>query len=354
MKKYCALMLLFGIFTFVGCSQQQLVATATETPSAPIASVDVVPSATPSSTSLVIDAPTPQLPTSTETVIIPASPTATLTLPSTPAEASSLESYRSLNYYNQPGLYFEVLYNPTQWALVDDAPDLETRLVHQGIDNCALSLNAGAMGVTSIAETELADWTWTIATGGSRVLHYSTPFENLAFFFDILLPEDFSPTEKDPCQQAAETVIDTFMIVETEASATPPATTPDPTTYRGLNPYNLPDLYFEVIYDSSSWTLESQEDDFPSSDLVHQSMPACRLRLTAGPLGTEPIATAYLANRQWIVSGSRILHYSSQFENLAFIFEVVLPEDDSAAAKSPCQQAAETVIDTFTIVDERS
>jgi hypothetical protein len=44
---------------------------------------------------------------------------------------------------------------------------------------------------------------------------------------------------------------------------------------------------------------------------------------------------------------SNILLYSAQQGDIAFIFGLMLPEAYSESAKSPCQAAAEGVIETF-------
>ena len=42
---------------------------------------------------------------------------------------------------------------------------------------------------------------------------YSTLLDDIAFIFGLTLPEPYASTEKSPCQQALEDVLQTFQVV---------------------------------------------------------------------------------------------------------------------------------------------
>ena len=65
------------------------------------------------------------------------------------------------------------------------------------------------------------------------------------------------------------------------------------------------------------------------------------------------IATVWRAEREWSISQvqSNIIQYSSPQDDIGWIFGVLLCDAWSGRGNSACQDAAEQVIDTFTVVE---
>lgn len=89
------------------------------------------------------------------------------------------------------------------------------------------------------------------------------------------------------------------------------------------------------------------------SQLKHRSLPGCAIWLRAGPVGATEVATVWRAEREWTLSQvqSNIIQYSSAQGDITWIFGVLLPEAWSGQGNSACQDAAEQVIDTFSVVE---
>jgi len=87
---------------------------------------------------------------------------------------------------------------------------------------------------------------------------------------------------------------------------------------------------------------------------MHRNLPGCVLWLRAGPVGARFITTKTLADYEWKVSQvqTNILHYSTSWDDIWFIFGLILPDDYSGGTTTPCQQTAESVISTFSIGNE--
>ncbi len=139
--------------------------------------------------------------------------------------------------------------------------------------------------------------------------------------------------------------------------ASPSTVTLDPTGgaiahYQGPNPYRATPL-FDIAYDSAMWEYVEDDGSGRQSQLKHRSLPGCAIWLQAGPVGATEVATAWMAERAWTISQvqSNIIQYSSTEGDINWIFGLLLPEPWSGMGNSTCQDAAEQVIDTFTVVD---
>jgi dipeptidyl aminopeptidase/acylaminoacyl peptidase len=123
--------------------------------------------------------------------------------------------------------------------------------------------------------------------------------------------------------------------------------------YRGPNPYRSTPS-FDVQYDQAVWEYVEDGISGRRSQLVHRDLPGCVLWLQAGPVGARLVTTTTLADYEWKVSQvqSNVLHYSTSWSDIWFIFGLTLPGDYSEGTITPCQQAAEGVISTFSIVNE--
>lgn len=140
--------------------------------------------------------------------------TDTVAMSSTTTSTATLTQYRNANPY-LPEPEFEVSYDPVLWSL-DQTMESNDRLLHRTIENCDFRLQAGPMGAQSVAKTELAGREWTISLGQPNILLYWFSYKTIGFNFGLIMPTDYSPTEKNPCQVQAEQVIDTFRIIESE------------------------------------------------------------------------------------------------------------------------------------------
>lgn len=172
-----------------------------------------------------------------------------------------------------------------------------------------------------------------------------------------------SPAAPPP---AAGSAVPPALEATVEPSATPaPAATvsasagtavPEPTAsdlgrYRGPNPYRATPA-FEVAYDPALWQYVEDDGSGRQSQLEHTSMPGCAVWLRAGPVGATPVASVWLAEREWTIAQVQpnIIQYSSPQGDISWIFGVLLPETYSGQGNSNCQDAAEQVIDTFKVL----
>lgn len=140
-------------------------------------------------------------------------------------------------------------------------------------------------------------------------------------------------------------------------AAPPAASAPDPrgetvAHYQGPNPYRAT-TFFDIAYDTSVWQYVEDDGSGRQSQLKHRSLPGCAIWLRAGPVDATEVATAWIAERAWTLSQvqSNILQYSSAEGDSNWLFGVLLPEAWSGRGNSTCQDAAEQVIGTFTVVD---
>jgi hypothetical protein len=122
-------------------------------------------------------------------------------------------------------------------------------------------------------------------------------------------------------------------------------------SYRGESPYGGIGAPFELLYDSAIWELINEPDSFQNR-LSNLREPSCIFRLQTGPVGAPTVDRVILADREWFINQIRpnIIFYSLPVDTYAYIFGVELPEEFSNASKSLCQQMAEEVISTFSLV----
>ncbi|MFN8468474.1 MAG: hypothetical protein U0X20_23150 [Caldilineaceae bacterium] len=122
--------------------------------------------------------------------------------------------------------------------------------------------------------------------------------------------------------------------------------------YQGPNSYRATPR-FEVAYDTSVWEYVEDDGSGRQSQLKHRSDPGCTIWLRAGAVGTTEVATVWLAERAWMIGQvqSHFILYWAPEGDIGWIFGVLLPEEYSGMGNSNCQDAAERVIDTFTIVE---
>lgn len=138
----------------------------------------------------------------------------TPTLIPLPPELSLLEYYQGSNPYREYPR-FELAYDSSLWSLIgDEGTNLGKRLVHRRIADCYLRLESGPMGALSFGQISLAGREWAISQLQSRILRYSSAEADIAFIFDLTLPEEYSSTIKGVCQTQAEEIINTFQIIE--------------------------------------------------------------------------------------------------------------------------------------------
>jgi hypothetical protein len=131
-----------------------------------------------------------------------------------PPKLSPLEYYQGSNPYREYPR-FELAYDSSLWSLIgDEGTNLGKRLVHKHIADCYLRLESGPMGALSFGQISLAGREWAISQLQSRILRYSSAEADIAFIFDLTLPEEYSSTIKGVCQTQAEEIINTFQIIE--------------------------------------------------------------------------------------------------------------------------------------------
>lgn len=118
--------------------------------------------------------------------------------------------------------------------------------------------------------------------------------------------------------------------------------------YQGPNPYTSSPS-FDVGYASSIWEYVADDGSGRESQLIHRTLPGCALWLRAGPVGTQNASTTILAGTEWTVGQVQpnILLYSMPKGDIAFTLGLLLPEVYVESVKSPCQAAAERVIETL-------
>ena len=123
--------------------------------------------------------------------------------------------------------------------------------------------------------------------------------------------------------------------------------------YQGPNPYRSTPA-FSVDYDPSIWEFVEKDGSGREPRLDHRNIAQCSVWLTAGPMGAQPVATAQLAGYDWTIFQVQpdIIMYSIPWEDISFIFGLILPESYTPDVKSPCQQALEDVMQTFQIVTD--
>ena len=118
--------------------------------------------------------------------------------------------------------------------------------------------------------------------------------------------------------------------------------------YRGATLYRS-SPHFEIYYSPSDW--EYVEDDGVSRfhQLYHQDIEECVLWLKSGGIGALFIDTVDLGDVEWRVFqvDTQMVNYSVQWQDIAFIFGLTMPEPYSIDEDSPCKKAAEEVIATF-------
>jgi hypothetical protein len=135
-------------------------------------------------------------------------------------------------------------------------------------------------------------------------------------------------------------------------SAIPTKPNSDLVHYRGPNPYQeFP--AFEVAYDSAVWQFVEDDGSGRKAQLFQRNIPGCSMWLQAGPVGDQLLSTRNLAEREWTISlvQPAILNYATRLKDIYFIIGVTLPEKYLATVESPCQQAAEDVLQTFKVIE---
>ena len=150
-------------------------------------------------------------------------PVPTETEVSTPAVESMMESplptatddtklvkYHGYSGYGNQYPDFEVWYNPDLWEF-----GLNNNLVHRGDPSCSLVLQTGADDASTgpPVEVTLAGRPWNYRLRFDNSLVYITPFRNMVYIFDVHLSEKYDGANKSRCQELAEDVLDTFLLV---------------------------------------------------------------------------------------------------------------------------------------------
>jgi hypothetical protein len=123
--------------------------------------------------------------------------------------------------------------------------------------------------------------------------------------------------------------------------------------YQGSNAYrSTPAL--SVDYDPVIWEFVEKDGSGREPRLDHRSIPQCSVWLKAGPMGAQPVATAQLAGYEWTIFQVQpdILMYSIPWDDISFIFGLILPEPYTPDVKSHCQLALEDVMQTFQVVTD--
>lgn len=121
-----------------------------------------------------------------------------------------------LVHYQGPGPYgstpqFDVGYDPAVWEYVaDDGSGRPSQLVHRELEGCSLWLRAGAVGATPLDTVQLGGREWAIGQVQPTVLLYATPPMDTVFVLGLTMPDVAVRDGKNPCQEAAEVVIDTL------------------------------------------------------------------------------------------------------------------------------------------------
>ena len=184
---------------------------------------------------------------------------------------------------------------------------------------------------------ELPEGQYTVTANGATTT-FSVP---------VTSPASQPPADDPAVQPAGEAT------VEAPATSAVTPTAAGVADYQGPNPYRATPA-FDVAYDAAMWEYVEDDGSGRQSQLKHRSLPGCAVWLRAGPVGATPVATVWLAEREWTISQvqSNIIQYSSPQGDIAWIFGVLLPEAYSGRGNSNCQDAAEQVIDTFKVLPE--
>jgi hypothetical protein len=192
------------------------------------------------------------------------------------------------------------------------------------------------------------------------------PPDYLGLPFRIAIPLNVVQLPEGEYTVTANGASTTFSVpVTPPAAEVPPQTpaealatvTPEPAGegvahYQGPNPYGATPR-FDVAYDAAVWEYVEDDGSGRQSQLKHRSLPGCAIWLRAGPVGATQMAMVWLAEREWVLSQvqSNAIQYSSTQGDISWIFGVQLHEAYSGMGNSSCQDAAEQVIDTFTVVE---
>jgi hypothetical protein len=181
------------------------------------------------------------------------------------------------------------------------------------------------------------------------------PPDYLGLPFRIAIPINVVQLAKGEYSVTANGASTTLTVPVLAPAAGPPAGEPKTETvahYQGPNPYRATPL-FDVAYDAAVWEYVQDDGLGRQSQLQHRSLPGCVIWLRAGPAGATQVATVWRAEREWTLSQvqSNVIQYSSPQGDIDWIFGVLLPEAWSGLGNSACQDAAEQVIDTFTVME---
>lgn len=151
-----------------------------------------------------------------ETPVWTATVTATVVVDTpvpSPTPSPVLEHYQGPNPYRSTPL-FDVTYDASVWQFVaDDGSGRHSQLKHRTIDGCSIWLRAGPVNASPLAEVYLAGRAWTIVLVQPNVIEYVSPEDDFAWIFGLIEPAPHSGRGNSECQDAAEQVIDTFMIL---------------------------------------------------------------------------------------------------------------------------------------------
>jgi hypothetical protein len=181
------------------------------------------------------------------------------------------------------------------------------------------------------------------------------PPDYLGLPFRIAIPINVVQLPEGEYIVTANGASTTFTVPVLSPAAGPPAGEPTGETvahYQGPNPYRATPR-FDVAYDAAVWDYVQDDGSGRPSQLKHRSLPGCAIWLRAGPVGATEVATVWRAEREWTLSQvqSNIIQYSSPQGDIGWIFGVLLPDAWSGLGNSACQDAAEQVIDTFSVVE---
>lgn len=130
-----------------------------------------------------------------------------------PTENHELAHYHGPNpYRSSPS--FEITYDPSVWEFIEkDGSGMEPKLIHRSISGCTVRLSAGPVGDERLSTTKIADYEWTVSRVQPNILNYSTPLDDIAFIFGLILPDNYTGTVKSPCEQSLEDVLQTFRVM---------------------------------------------------------------------------------------------------------------------------------------------
>ncbi len=130
-----------------------------------------------------------------------------------PTAGDDLVHYQGTSPHNRYAPPFEIDYSPSLWEFVQaDGPGRVDQLLHRTIAGCSLFLGEGGIGTRQVSTLNLAGYVWTVSQVQSQILRYYTLQDNSSFIFGLTLPDPYKDSVKDPCQQAAEDVLETFRV----------------------------------------------------------------------------------------------------------------------------------------------